>query len=172
MERHSNWLPDLFVLDLYFPLGEPDQEEIERFRKQPLELTPDRGNMRQAFINVTKADERLQYVLKAWKQERRGGIELGNSVRKNYPNIPIVFYARKATLNDALICMTQPNVVNVIQKPTGSTDEETRLITLNKHNRKRIADLFVNCMNMKKNHDAKKYIERIVRSIDFVNRIV
>ena len=171
IDRYTNWMPELFVLDLYYPCGDPDVQRIEDLKAHPLELPPDEGQMLKAFINRNKADERLKYILEAWKQETTGGIELARSVCKIYPNVPIVFYSRKATTSDALICMQLPNVVNVIQKPTGATEEESRALTLAETTRKRLVDTFTNSITMDQKTDVKEYIRRFIKSVEILSAI-
>lgn len=125
IEAHGNWAPDLFVLDMYFPSGLPEQEVIRELVSRPVMIPEDRAEIRQAYINFLAAKERLGTVLAAWKQEAEGGIRLAEEVHAGHPHVPIVLYSRKATAEDVLRCMTQEGVLDVISKPTGRDDADT-----------------------------------------------
>src|SRR4051794_27599349 len=74
-EQPPNWSPQLFVLDLYFPLaGTRNEAELEGLRQRPLVLPPDDGEMREAYRNYLRAEDRLDSVLHAWRQGPHGGI--------------------------------------------------------------------------------------------------
>ncbi len=131
IEGRRGWTPDLFVLDLYFPAGSPDEKALESLRHCPLQLPNDSANVRQAYLNYLAAVRRLKDVLNAWKQTCEGGMKLAEQVRKKYPGVPIVFYSRKATAEDALRCMSVDGVLDVLTKPSGKTDKETVQLTIN-----------------------------------------
>ncbi|MEJ2704937.1 MAG: hypothetical protein P8Z79_21065 [Sedimentisphaerales bacterium] len=84
--------PNLFVLDLYFSEG-PASSDSERDR------------MVQLKNEVDKAQKRLSDYLVAIRQSRNGGIAIMERIRRDYPTTPIVFYTRKGTLDDAVVCM-------------------------------------------------------------------
>jgi CheY-like chemotaxis protein len=130
IRSRSSWMPDLFVLDLYFPSGSPDVSAIEALRRQPITIADDQAQIRQSFSNYKAANSRLHSVLSAWKQGPNGGIALAQMVSEQYPGTPIVFYSRKATAEDALRCLIQDGVVDIISKPTGKTDQHTIDLTM------------------------------------------
>ena len=131
IDSRENWKPDLFVLDLYFPSGPADREAIEALRADTLSVENDNAEIRTAYRNYLRAKTRLAGVLDAWKQNANGGLILAEKVVADYPDVPIVFYSRKATLEDVVRCMAARNVWSVEKKPTGKdsagTIELTRL---------------------------------------------
>ena len=84
--------PNLFVLDLYFSEG-PASSDSERDR------------MVQLKNEVDQAQKRLSDYLTTIRQSRNGGIAIMERIRRDYPATPIVFYTRKGTLDDAVVCM-------------------------------------------------------------------
>ena len=74
INSRKGWKPDLFVLDMYFPLGAPDHDAIEKLAASRLELPPDGGQLREAFENYLAAMGRFRSVLFAWKQIKRAGV--------------------------------------------------------------------------------------------------
>lgn len=130
ISNRKGWIPELFVLDLYFPSDLPDKDTIERLKTSPFQVVNDKAEMRQAYMNYREANSRLQAVLNAWKQSSDGGLELVKPIRKKYPKIPIVFYSRKATAEDVLRCMKEDGVFDVISKPTGLSDYDTKKLTI------------------------------------------
>ena len=129
IKNRENWKPDLFVLDLYFPSGSPDKEAINALRAQPLSIKNDNAGIRTAYINYLITKERLDGVLDAWKQNINGGLQLADKVISDYPDIPIVFYSRKATLEDVIQCMAVRNIWSVERKPTGKDSADTIELT-------------------------------------------
>ncbi|MHC4172697.1 MAG: response regulator [Planctomycetota bacterium] len=83
---------NLFVLDLYFAKGKASSEQ-------------ERNRMVELKEEVDKAQKRLSDYLSEIKQSRDGGIEIMKYIRDNYPTTPIVFYTRKGSLEDAVVCM-------------------------------------------------------------------
>ncbi len=140
LDSRKGWIPDLFVLDLYFPYEPANRDEIEALRAEPLSLENDNAEIRIAYRNYLRARERLQNVLEAWNQNANGGLKLAEKVAADYPKVPIVFYSRKATLEDAVRCMAAKNVWWVEKKPTGKNSAET--IELTKSAKQRIAQRF------------------------------
>jgi CheY-like chemotaxis protein len=122
--------PDLFVLDLYFPSGQPDDGEVDALRQSMVTYDDDRAEMRVAYGNFLLAQSRLKAVLDAWRQGPDGGLEIARRVAVDYPNVPIVFYSRKATFEDEVRCMAAEGVWGLDKKPTGANDEETECLTI------------------------------------------
>ncbi len=129
IDNRENWKPDLFVLDLYFPSGESNREAINALRAEPLSMKNDNAEIRTAYRNHIRAKERLARVLDAWKQNADGGLKLAEKVTADYPDVPIVFYSRKATLEDVVRCMATRNVWSVERKPTGKDSDDTIELT-------------------------------------------
>jgi CheY-like chemotaxis protein len=129
IDSRENWKPDLFVLDLYFPSGPANREAIEALRAEPLFVENDNAEIRSAYRNYLRAKTRLAGVLDAWKQNANGGLILAEKVVADYPDVPIVFYSRKATLEDVVRCMAARNVWSVERKPTGKDSADTIELT-------------------------------------------
>ena len=129
IDSRENWKPDLFVLDLYFPSGPANREAIEALRADTLSVENDNAEIRTAYRNYLRAKTRLAGVLDAWKQNANGGLILAEKVVADYPDVPIVFYSRKATLEDVVRCMAARNVWSVEKKPTGKDSADTIELT-------------------------------------------
>ncbi len=129
IESREGWSPDLFVLDLYFPSGGPDAAAIDALRAAPPGVEDDRAEIRAAYGNFLRAQRRLRRVLDAWRQGPAGGLKLAGQVAADFPDVPIVFYSRKATFEDVVRCLAAGNVWAVERKPTGRDDAETRRLT-------------------------------------------
>ncbi|MBW7992619.1 MAG: hypothetical protein FVQ84_21740 [Planctomycetes bacterium] len=129
IDSRENYKPDLFVLDLYFPSGPSNREAIKALRAEPLFMENDNAEIRMAYINYLKTKNRLAEVLDAWKQNANGGLILAEKVVADYPDVPIVFYSRKATLEDVVRCMAARNVWSVERKPTGKDSDDTIELT-------------------------------------------
>ena len=133
MKHRPGWKPDLFVLDLYFPAGKVSASAVHALvRSSGLKTRHDRGDILRAYQNFNAAKDRLDKVLSVRRQTSRGGIQLAKRVHSRFPRVPIVFYSRKATAEDALMCMQLPGVVDIITKPTGNTPNRTRELTFRK----------------------------------------
>ena len=129
IDSRENWKPDLFVLDLYFPSGPANREAIEALRAEPLSVENDNAEIRTAYRNYLRAKARLAGVLNAWKQNANGGLILAEKIVVDYPDVPIVFYSRKATLEDVVRCMAAKNVWSVERKPMGKDSADTIELT-------------------------------------------
>ncbi len=129
IDSREDWKPVLFVLDLYFPSGPANREAIEALRAEPLFVENDNAEIRTAYRNYLRAKARLAGVLDAWKQNANGGLILAEKVVADYPDVPIVFYSRKATLEDVVRCMAARNVWSVEKKPTGKDSADTIELT-------------------------------------------
>lgn len=129
IDSREDWKPDLFVLDLYFPSGPANREAIEALRAEPLSVENDNAEIRTAYRNYLRAKTRLAGVIDAWKQDANGGLILAEKVVADYPDVPIVFYSRKATLEDVVRCMAAKNVWSVERKPTGKDSADTIELT-------------------------------------------
>jgi CheY-like chemotaxis protein len=140
-------IPDLFVLDMYFPDAVPQQADIKNVQTTKLSIDEDQGNIRAAYSNFQRAQNRLKTVLRAWKQGPEGGWLLAENVAAKYPHTPIIFYSRKATAEDVIRCLTLKNVYGVERKVTGLNDEDTERKTL--ENAGRLAATFTKLIETK-----------------------
>ena len=129
IDSRENWKPDLFVLDLYFPSGPANREAVEALKTESLFVENDNAEIRTAYRNYLRAKARLAGVLDAWKQNANGGLLLAEKVVADYPDVPIVFYSRKATLEDVVRCMAAKNVWSIERKPTGKDSADTVELT-------------------------------------------
>ncbi len=129
IDSREKWKPDLFVLDLYFPSGPANREAVEALRADTLFVENDNAEIRTAYRNYLKAKARLAGVLVAWKQNANGGLILAEKIVVDYPDVPIVFYSRKATLEDVVRCMAARNIWSVEKKPTGKDSADTIELT-------------------------------------------
>lgn len=130
IDSREAWRPDLFVLDLYFPSGPASHGTIEALKTEPLSLENDNAEIRVAYRNYRKASTRFRSILDAWNQNSDGGLKLAEKVAADYPAVPIVFYSRKATLQDVIRCLAAKNVWWVERKPTGKDSAETIELTM------------------------------------------
>ena len=144
-------IPDLFVLDMYIPFpGKPkrsfgDFSQAE-LREKSLGLDEIKNMLEKlgsrllagpidekALLRNTHAVvHRARTLLDDWcrllNQSRSGGLEIMAQLGRKYPNTPIVFYSRKATLKDAKEALGA-GAVDVIAKPDPSTElQEAREI--------------------------------------------
>lgn len=145
IDGRKGWRPNLFVLDLYFPCGPADEETLKALRAQPLSLEHDNAEIRPTYGNYVRAKARLASVLAAWRQNADGGLNLAERIAADYPDVPIVFYSRKATFEDVVRCMVAKNVRCVERKPTGKDPDET--IELTKSAQPRLARQFGNAIS-------------------------
>jgi|GEM_PF-4312557 len=136
----QNWVPELFILDLYLPDARPDSSRLRQIAEDPLALQPDQGEILAAYLNLQRTRQRLQEILSLHHQSYQSGIQLATRVHAAYPQVPIVFYTRKATLAEILECLQLPGIVQVIRKPSGMDPAETR--TLTRRNRDRLLAQF------------------------------
>ena len=83
---------NLFVLDLYFSDG-------------PASSSEECNRMIELKSKVDVAQKKLSDYLSTIRQSRDGGLEIMKYIRDNYPATPIVFYTRKGTLADAVVCI-------------------------------------------------------------------
>ena len=162
----KGWTPDLFVLDLYFPGGPANQDKIEALRAEPLSLENDNAEIRSAYSNYLRARARLASILDARKQNANGGLKLAEKVAADYPNVPIVFYSRKATLEDAVRCMAAKNVWWVEKKPTGKDSAET--IELTKSAKQHIAKRFEMAISKSGSSKVKRLKEAAKVLVEFL----
>ena len=129
IDVRSGWTPDLFVLDLYFPEGVPDTKAVATLKNTRLALPDDNAGIRTAYTNYLRVRSRLHDILAAHRQGPDGGLRLAAMVARDFPEVPIVFYSRKATFEDVVRCLATKGVRWVEKKPSGSTDAETKALT-------------------------------------------
>ena len=104
--------PDLFLLDLYFPVGRDSTSD-------------ERETMARLKADVEIAQKKLSDYLAAIGQDRCGGLNLLEQVRTAYRNVPAVFYTRKGTLDDVTVCL-DAGAAAVLRKPQPETLDAQR----------------------------------------------
>ena len=127
-------IPDLFVLDLYFPLSADSPkslsdaagttQDLDRLNdgiqelKSLLKASPAEGKqlLRLAHALVNRSRRLLDHWCKQLNQSPQGGIELIRRLRTSFPRVPKVFYSRKATLQDAKEAIAE-GALDVLSKP-------------------------------------------------------
>ena len=139
-------IPVLFLLDLWgqdVTIKSPSlmsKEELEKriSRLQTLEtvyegLEDFRGDRTNEYL------KRLFTIVDGWRnlfeevcdrigQNRKYGLSNLRQVRKWYSGVPAVFYTRKSLISDA-VAMFETGADGLFIKPTGTNDDETRLLT-------------------------------------------
>jgi len=139
IRQRDTFDPQLFILDMHLPYRRPDNGKVKRLARKPLQLRGDQGQLRQAFINHTLADDRLRELIRAHGQGFQGGLRLMRTIKASYPQVPVVFYTRKATLAEAILAIAA-GAADVVRKPTAPTDRQTRLLAARR--RPRLLRLF------------------------------
>jgi CheY-like chemotaxis protein len=81
--------PDVFALDLYFAEGAPSTEA-------------ERAELARAWARFLEAKEELGATLARLRQSPTGGLALARRVGREVPGVPVAFFTRKGTLEDAL----------------------------------------------------------------------
>jgi CheY-like chemotaxis protein len=132
--------PDLFVLDLYFPLSSDSPtslldaagttQDLDRLNdsiqelRSSLEASRAEGKqlLRLAHVVVNRSRRLLDNWCKQLNQSPQGGIELIRRLNTSFPRIPKVFYSRKATLQDAKEAIAE-GAIDVLLKPDPSLEE-------------------------------------------------
>jgi DNA-binding NarL/FixJ family response regulator len=145
-ERLGENIPVLFLLDLWGQdptIKAPtmmSKGELEKriSRLQTLDaayegLEDYEGDRTNEFL------KRLFTIVDGWRtlfeavcdrigQNRKYGLSNLRQVRKWYPGVPAVFYTRKSLISDA-VAMFKAGADGLFVKPTGTDDDETRLLT-------------------------------------------
>jgi CheY-like chemotaxis protein len=93
--------PKLFLLDMYYG---------------PKTRSSDRAAVAKAWRDLRQAQSTFYDLLQSVGQSAKGGRELAEHVRARYPGIPIVFFTRKGSLEDAVEALRQ-GAVAVLKKP-------------------------------------------------------
>ncbi len=99
--------PDLMVLDLYYPSGRNATE-------------PERKKMIQLMQKVDNAQRTLSAFLSSIGQSRDGGLQLLKDVQQIFPSLPAIFFTRKGTIDDVVVCL-DAGAKHVLKKPQPSS---------------------------------------------------
>jgi DNA-binding NtrC family response regulator len=119
-------IPDLFVLDLYFPSGDGAVPEVDL--KNPVNFIDDDGDLIKAYMNLETARKRYQAIRISQDQSPAGGLKLISQVKRTFPRVPAVTYTRKGTIEEAESAR-RAGVRFILQKPSGGDWEDTYRIT-------------------------------------------
>ncbi|MDY6970749.1 MAG: hypothetical protein SV775_00305 [Thermodesulfobacteriota bacterium] len=145
-DKLASRTPALFLLDLWGK--DEDVKEPYMFPKEELKRrVADFPNVEYVYegFNDFKGDvtneylKRLFAIVDSWRslfqevcdrigQNSKYGLSNLMGVRKDYPEIPAVFYTRKSLISDA-VEMFRAGSDGLFIKPTGKNDAETRRLT-------------------------------------------
>ncbi len=100
--------PHVFLLDMYYGP-----------RTQP----PDRVRVAQKWQALRQAQGAFYDLLRSLDQSPKGGLDLAEHVRSRYPGVPIVFFTRKGSLEDANEALRQ-GAAAVLKKPDASGGQQ------------------------------------------------
>jgi CheY-like chemotaxis protein len=95
--------PDVFALDLYFPEGEPNTDD-------------ERAELARAWVRFLEAKAELTAVLERLRQSPEGGLALAGRIAADFPGVPVTFFTRKGTLEDAIAAL-EAGVAAIVKKP-------------------------------------------------------
>ena len=136
--RLDGEVPDLFVLDLYFP--ERDRPPVgigsDASREARAQITrivdaatglPDHFSeanrlLKEAHGVVVESQRLLSLFCKELCQSPNGGIRILTELNKQYESVPKVFYSRKATISDLKEAM-MAGALDVLSKPHPSVED-------------------------------------------------
>lgn len=121
-------VPDLFVLDLYFPSSESHRQK-KVLCIGPITLPDDEGDLLKAFMNAETAQNRYREIRAAEGQSPAGGLRLIEQVQEAFTGTPIISYTRKGRIEEAESARRR-GARRVLQKPSGKDWEETLRLTL------------------------------------------
>ena len=93
--------PHLFLLDMYYG---------------PKTSPQDRVRVTQKWQELCQAQRDFYSLLGSLGQSSKGGMDLAEPVKTRYPGIPIVFFTRKGSLEDANAAL-RSGAVAVLKKP-------------------------------------------------------
>lgn len=147
-------IPDLFVLDLYFPLSSDSPQGFDQLSQSDmttatqeiadihsavkeleatLKATPEEGKklLREAHAVLHRSRKLLDDWCEQLNQSPAGGIQLIKQLDAQFPKVPKVFYSRKATLQNAKEALAA-GALDVLAKPDQSL-ENTQKTELARH---------------------------------------
>src|SRR5216684_3025738 len=100
--------PQLFLLDMYYG---------------PTTSSSDRIRVAQGWRGLRKAQTEFYDLLRSLGQSSKGGLQLAAHVRARYPGVPIVFFTRKGSLEDADEAF-RDGAIAVLKKPDAADPDE------------------------------------------------
>jgi CheY-like chemotaxis protein len=103
-----SWKPHVFLLDMYYgPKTQP----------------ADRLSVAQKWQELCRAQRDFYDLLKSLGQSPKGGLDLAEHVKARYPGVPIVFFTRKGSLEDANEALCR-GATAVLKKPDPSSRQQ------------------------------------------------
>jgi CheY-like chemotaxis protein len=144
-EALGDRVPDLFVLDLFFPAvsnppGGFTPDTVGEARAQLARVLRAAEELEGMFIDESALEKNDKELLRAgselvyWSQRMlrhwcdvlgkssSGGIALMRVLRDKYPGVPAIFYSRKATVTDVKDAL-EAGAVDVLLKPHRSLED-------------------------------------------------
>lgn len=100
--------PHVFLLDMYYG---------------PETRRQDRARVAQKWQELCQAQRDFYDLLRSLGQSSKGGLKLAEHVRARYPGVPIVFFTRKGSLEDANEALSQ-GAKAVLKKPDSSSGQQ------------------------------------------------
>lgn len=136
-KRLAGERPDLFVLDLFFPQADVTPTSLSTQAAQKARYQAESivrsisglgryfsdGNklLKEAHGVVAESQCLLSDLCQELRQSPRGGIKLLQELNRVYPDVPKVFYSRKATIGDVKWAMMESGL-DVLSKPHPSVE--------------------------------------------------
>jgi CheY-like chemotaxis protein len=111
LRKQGRDAPDVFALDLYFPRGEPNTPE-------------ERAELGRAWSRFLEARAELLGVLGRLRQSPEGGFVLARQLTERFPGIPVAFFTRKGTLEDAIQALEE-GAAAIVKKPDPTANVST-----------------------------------------------
>jgi CheY-like chemotaxis protein len=106
--------PHLFLLDMYYG---------------PKTTTADRLRVGRAWQELLGSQRGFYDLLRSLGQSADGGLELAAHVRRRYPGVPIAFFTRKGSLEDAVRALRE-GAAAVLKKPDATpAADDARAVT-------------------------------------------
>ncbi|MBL7075606.1 hypothetical protein ISS37_10265 [candidate division KSB1 bacterium] len=111
LKKQGRKRPDIFVLDLYYPMdSRPTEEQLQKLHVE-----------RKLYL---KAQTKFRTVLAKLNQSSNGGITLAYVIGQNFKSIPYLFFTRKGTLDDA-IHILKTKATKIMKKPDPEEKDES-----------------------------------------------
>jgi len=136
-DRLDGEVPDLFVLDLFFPLADTvptrlSSEAAGEARAQITRIVGAASNLADHFADgdrllkeahgvVVESQRLLSQVCQELHQSPEGGIRVLKELNREYADVPKIFYSRKATVGDVKRAMME-GALDVLSKPHPSVE--------------------------------------------------
>jgi DNA-binding NtrC family response regulator len=100
--------PHVFLLDMYYG---PETQPQDRVR------------VAEKWQELSQAQRNFYDLLRSLHQSSKGGLDLAEHVRARYPGVPIVFFTRKGSLEDANEALSR-GATAVLKKPDAAGGQQ------------------------------------------------